>query len=437
MKHTWILTVIVAMMLSGAPANAQAQRLIVRDKLGLNGIQASCLVLGCNVAGNLGDPLGQVFLVTVNNLNLNRILSLLPLQSGIVSIEVDQVLSLVGPTLGSIPEQLDDSIPVKYYNGVVWHGYLTQPTNQIIRTSMAQSAFHVSGSGIVALIDTGIDPHHPAFSSVVLPGYDFTRNTPGADETGDLNHSTAAVLDGGGATTPALVNPSLAAVLSKPAAALLSNPSYSAFGHGTMTAGLVHLVAPTAKLLPLKAFGVNGAGYVSNVVSAIYYATNNDSNVISMSFSFAASSPEMTNAINYANGKGVICVASAGNDGKRIKVYPASLPDVMGIASTSDHDVQSSFSNYGSQVVWVAAPGEDVMSTYPGATYASSSGTSFSAPLVAGTAALLVNVSSTVNQSTASSAIAHAKWLSTDLNYGRLDTYQAVNAWFTAITKAH
>jgi subtilisin family serine protease len=74
------------------------------------------------------------------------------------------------------------------------------------------------------------------------------------------------------------------------------------------------------------------------------------------------------------------------------------------------------------------------MSTYPGATYASSSGTSFSAPLVAGTAALLVNVSNTVNQSTASSAIAHAKWLSTDLNNGRLDTYQAVNAWFRAVT---
>jgi len=432
MKRTCVLAVALAILLSVAPAKAQTQRLIVRDKLGLKGIQGSCLLLGCNVLGNLGDPLGQVFLVSVPGLNLNKILSLLPLQVGIVGVEVDQMLSLVSPTLGAIPQELDDSFPVKYYGGVVWHGYLTQPANQIIRTSQTQSAFHVSGGGIVALIDTGIDPQHPAFAAVVLPGYDFTRNTASADEKGDLNHSTAAVLDGGG-ETPVLVNPSLAAVLSKSAAAQLSNPNYSAFGHGTMTAGLVHLVAPTAKLLPLKAFSSNGTGYASNVIRAIYYATNAHTNVISMSFSFATTSPEMTNAVNFANSNGVICVASAGNDGKKIKVYPASLPNVMGIASTSNNDVQSSFSNYGPQVVWVAAPGEEVMSTYPGGTYATSSGTSFSAPLVAGTAALLVNVSSKVNQSTASGAVAHAKWLSPDLNYGRLDTYQAVNAWFKAV----
>jgi len=434
MKRAWILILASAMLLPAAVAQVPMQRLIVRDKLGLKGIQTSCILLGCNVVGNLGDPLGQVFSVTVLGLNTSKVLSMLPLQVGVLSVEVDQALSLVSPTLGAIPQQLDDKVPVRYYNGTVWHGYLTQPANQIIRTSQAQSAFHVSGAGIVAIIDTGLDPRHPAYSSVVLPGYDFTRNAAGADETGDLNHSTAAVLDGGGAT-PALVNPSLAAVLSKPAAALLSNPSYSAFGHGTMTAGLVHLVAPTAKLLPLKTFGANGAGYASNVIRAIYYAANNHANVISMSFSFATSSAEMVNAINFANGKGVICVASAGNDGKKVKVYPASLPNVVGVASTSDHDVQSSFSNFGSQVVWIAAPGEDVMSTYPGSTYASSSGTSFSAPLAAGTAALLVNVSNKVNQSTGSSALAHAKWLSTDLNYGRLDTYQAVNAWFRAVTK--
>jgi len=432
-RYISVFALAVAILLRATPADAQPQRLIVRDKLGLKALQKNCLLLGCNVAGSLGDPLNQLFLVTVPNvLNLNKVVSLLPIQLGVVGIEVDELLEIVGPSLGSIPTQLSDNIPVNYYGHPVWHGYLTQPANQITRISQTQSAFHVSGSGIVALIDTGIDAQHPALLGVVLPGYDFTRNTTNADEKGDLNHSTAAVLDGG---TPELVTPSVAAVVSQQAAAILGSSQYSAFGHGTMTAGLVHLVAPTAKLLPLKVFKSDGSGYSSDVIRAIYYATNNDSKVISMSFSFSASSAEMSKAISYATGKGLICVASAGNDGQKIKVYPASLSGVMGVASTSNSDIQSTFSNYGTQVVWVAAPGEGITSTYPFGTYASSSGTSFSAPLVAGTAALLVNVSPTVNQASAASAIAHAKWLSTDLNNGRLDTYQAVNAFFKTVTK--
>jgi subtilisin family serine protease len=436
MKRICIVLIVLAAMCSVTSANAQTQRLIVRDKLGLSALHANCLVLGCTVVTGLGDPLGQVFLVTVNSVNLTRVLSLLPLQLGVLSVEVDQLLSLTSPILGPIPQELDDTYPVKYYSGVVWHGYLTQKGNQIIRTSQTQSAFHVSGAGTVAVIDTGIDPTHPAFFGVLLPGYDFTRNTASGSEMGDLDHSTAAVLDGG-QETPMYVNPTLAAVLSKPAASALSNPNYAAFGHGTMTAGLVHLVAPTAKILPLKAFSANGSGYLSNVVRAIYYASSNHANVISMSFSFSSSSSALINAISTANTAGVICVAAAGNDGKDISVYPASLAHVMGVASTSNTDVQSSFTNYGPQVVWVAAPGEDVMSTYPGSTYASSSGTSFSTPLVAGTAALLVNVSPKVNENTAASAIAHAKWLSPNLNNGRLDTYQAVNAWTFASKTSH
>jgi subtilisin family serine protease len=154
-----------------------------------------------------------------------------------------------------------------------------------------------------------------------------------------------------------------------------------------------------------------------------------------MSFSFADSSAELSAAITYANGKNVICVAAAGNSGEKITVYPASLPAVMGVGSTSDSDIQSTFSNYGPQVLWVAAPGQGITSTYPFGTYASSSGTSFSAPLVSGTAALLVNISTTVTQSTAAAAIAHAKWLSADLNNGRLDTYQAVDAWIETVKK--
>ena len=70
--------------------------------------------------------------------------------------------------------------------------------------------------------------------------------------------------------------------------------------------GVIHLVAPTAKLLPLKAFSANGSGSLSNILAAIYFAVQNHANVINMSFDLTSSSTELTNAINYANSKNVI-----------------------------------------------------------------------------------------------------------------------------------
>jgi subtilisin family serine protease len=82
--------------------------------------------------------------------------------------------------------------------------------------------------------------------------------------------------------------------------------------------------------------------------------------------------------------------------------------------------------------VWVAAPGEGIVSTYPYGTYAAGWGTSFSAPFVSGTAALLINVSAGVNQQTAAAAIANAQPISsTGMGNGRLDTYMAVQSWVT------
>ncbi len=425
-------SLVVAILLLGvvvAPgASAQQSRLIVRDTLGLEHLSVLCPLLGCSVIGGLGDPLQQVFVVApTSQIDLASLLNLLPLQLGIQDAEVDQLLNLVTPPLNFIPEALQDNVPVDYYGTLVWSGYIDQPANSIVRTAETQRQYKVSGAGIVAVIDTGVDPTHPALALVLLPGYDFTTNSAGADETGGLDHSTVAVLDNGGGP-PVYVNPSLASTVTEAAATALSNPQYSAFGHGTMTAGIVHLVAPTAKILPLKAFSADGTGYLSDVLRAIYYATAANSKVISMSFSFADSSGEMSAAINYADSQGVICVASAGNNGEEIEVYPASLSHVMGVASTSDSDTLSSFSNYGPQVVWVGAPGENIVTTYPYDNYASSSGTSFSAPFVSGTAALLVNVNRAVSPTAAANAIANAKYISSALDHGRLDTYLAVGS---------
>jgi subtilisin family serine protease len=410
-------------------AEAQQQRLIVRDKFGLSHLGLLCSILGCNVSLNLGDPVHQLFLVTPNQgIGLNFLLSTLLQQLGILDAEVDQTIALISPTLTAIPNGLYDAWPDYYYGSYVWNGYLNQPASGIVGISSTQEMFNVSGTGIVAVIDTGLDPRHPALAQVVLPGYDFTRNSAGADETGDLDHSTAGVLDGGPGIA-LYVTPWLAAVVPPAGAAALNNPAYSAFGHGTMTAGLVHLVAPTAKILPLKAFGANGSGYASDVIRALYYAAAQGANVVSMSFSFSAlPSTEMLKAVNYLTAQGLTCVAAAGNDGKKISVYPASYTGVIGVASTSDNDTRSSFSNYGSQVVWVAAPGEGVVSSFPFGTYASASGTSFSTPLVAGTVALLNNFNQGLNPAAIKNAVGNAVYLTQDLNRGRLDTTLALGS---------
>jgi subtilisin family serine protease len=198
-----------------------------------------------------------------------------------------------------------------------------------------------------------------------------------------------------------------------------------------MTAGIVHLVAPQANLMPLKAFNAAGQGLASDVLRAIYYAVNHGAKVISMSFDFTSPSKELATAINYATARGVICVASAGNDGAMETVYPASLPNVINVASTSANNTPSAFSNYGAPPVWLSAPGEAVMTTYPGNTYAVGWGTSFSAPLVSGTVALMAGTNGVLlNEQEAAEALSHAQPICySQFGYGVLDTYQAVKAW--------
>lgn len=424
-RYGWMLLLLI---LTALPqANAQ-QGIIVRDVLGVSGLKTSCLLLNCQVALSLGDPEGQLFLVTVNSpLNLAPVLNLLLNQLGVVDAEVNQELFLTEAVAGPVPESLLDSTPIPYYSAPVWDGYANQPAAAMVEVQQAQLAFGVTGSGTVAMIDTGVDTQHPALVPVLVQGYNFINNTPNGSEMGDVNESTAAVLDGG-SPAPAIVNSSTIAVLNESTAAVLDGGPNSAFGHGTMTAGIVHLVAPTAKIMPLKAFSSDGTGYLSNIIRAMYYAVNNGGKVVSMSFSFNSYSKEMANAVNYANKKGVICVASAGNSGEDVTVYPAGLSHVMGVASVSDFDTRSSFSNYGPDV-WVAAPGEGIISTYPYGTYSAGWGTSFSAPFVSGTAALLVNVSPSVNQQTAAAAIANAQWISSGMGNGLLNVNAAVQSW--------
>ena len=423
---------------------ANQNRFIVRSTLGLQALTQLCVLptLGCTVVGALDGNLNQLFLLTTpSTVDPTVFLTVLKATAGIVDAELDQLLSLapgLNKVVTPLPSGLTDIAPVTYYGSSVWHGYFNQPAAAKVQVLNAQSTFSVAGAGIVADIDTGVDPNHPVFTGVLLQGYDFTRNQPGASEINDLTPSDfptfpPTACSGSTCPQPAIVNQSSAAILEQSSAAILEqNPKYAAFGHGTMVMGVIHLVAPQAKLLPLKAFNSDGTGYLSDILRAIYYAVQNNSKIVNMSFEFKVSSPdpELQSAINYANQLGVICSASAGNDAQlNPTVYPAGFTvAVMGVASTSDLDARSSFSNYGDALVFVAAPGEAIITTYPFATYSAGWGTSFSAPFVSGGASLLVNKQPGMSHSVAAAAIAHADVVGPDLGHGRLNLVLALGS---------
>src|SRR5467141_4020854 len=431
MKRKLLSAVIIAVLTLAAskPAAAQ-QRYIVRTSGGLNSVLNLCLSADCQVQGSLDGPVGQTYLVTstgnILQALIGGVVNLLEALLGIQSIEPDRSLPIPLPPINNAPYGLSDTTAVNYFGSVVTHGYAAQPAGQIIRLTDAHKGFGITGSGVVAVIDTGVDVNHPVLVPVLLPGYDFTRNQPGASEWLDWPLSGTSTATG----QSGVVQQQSAAILDQQSAAILDGKPCGAFGHGTMTSGLVHLAAPTAKILPLKAFTASGTGYLANIVAALYYAVQHNANVVNMSFDLSYSSSALSRAVSYANKAGVVLVAAAGNENTSARVYPAAFSgSVVGVASTTDWDKRSSFSNYGTADVWIAAPGENVISTYPGGTYGSESGTSFSSPLVAGTVALMLSAKHPLNQSQAASALQHAVVLTPDLNHGRLDAYQAVSAW--------
>jgi hypothetical protein len=429
MKRRILFLLFCLALLTAKPAAAD-NRFIVRtsSSLGQQLLSTVCLLQGCTVVGAIDGTLNQVFLLTApSTVDPTALLNVLNGTLGIVNAELDQVISLVGGQnqLTTVPGGLSDSTPVQYYGATVWDGYANQPAAQKVRAAEAQNTFQVSGTGIVADIDTGVDPTHPALQAVLLPGYDFTRNQANGSEMTDFTQPPPS----GNPPAPAKVNQSTAAVLDQSTAAVLDgNTQYAAFGHGTMVMGVIHLVAPHAQLLPLKAFKADGSAFLSDILRAVYYAAQNNANVINMSFDLKINSQEFASALSYVGPLKIICVASAGNDGAQETVYPAAYTsDVMGVASTDLSDQRSSFSNFG-PIVWVAAPGEQIVTTYPFSTYAAGSGTSFSAPFVSGTSALFHELQPGGAQTDAAQAIAHAQPIGAGMGNGRLDIVQALQS---------
>lgn len=315
----------------------------------------------------------------------------------------------------AILETLPDRTPISYFGALVWNGYANQSAASVLRLAAAHSTFR-TGTDVIAVIDTGVDPNHHLLRDVLVPGFDFTRDEAGVpSEWTDISGSVVAILEETrppGTFRSVIVNQSTAPILDGSTVAILETSGAElpvAFGHGTMVAGLVHLVAPTARVMPLKAFRADGSSTVADILRAIYFAADNGARVINMSFSLAEASDELMRAINYATSRGVICVASVGNGGSEALVFPAGFRHVIGVGSINSAGARSLFSNYGRGLVRLLLPGEELITSYPGGHYAAAWGTSFSTAIAAGAAALLTHLDGAIAQERVDQLLAHAQ----------------------------
>lgn len=296
----------------------------------------------------------------------------------------------------------------------LWAGYTYQRATwrTDLHFSHSLGGSHCGQGMTIAVIDTGVDEEHPLLASALVPGWDFLGETEGASEWSGLDHSARAIVEhsaraiveqssevvlAGQATISALGGSS--PILSQEQAAALEDLGLGPyFGHGTMVAGLIRLAAPGAQIMPLRAFDTEGSGHIFDIVEAIYFAVDHGADIINMSFSIEDPSDELSAAIQHAKRNGVLLVAAAGNQGAAEDVYPAALRAPIGVAALDLDDSLGSFSNWGMANAAIAAPGTAVVSLFPGGGFAAGWGTSFSAPLVSGTLALIRYLNPNGNQ---------------------------------------
>jgi type VII secretion-associated serine protease mycosin len=275
---------------------------------------------------------------------------------------------LTSPTPAAAAPGAECANPPKVYKGTPW-SLERVLLNDLWKQSM--------GEGVrVAVIDTGVDVKNPQLKSAVDAGSGLnTLPKPKKNDKGE-----------------------------PPPIRGKANGTTDTVGHGTKVAGIIAArkmkgtgfvgLAPKSTIIPIRQNDENGSGTAATLADAIDHAVRKKADVINISQDTAeALRPDsvLKTAVDNALSREIVVVASAGNDGLGGNVketYPASFDGVLAVASSDRNNERAPFSQSG-DFVGVAAPGVDMVSTMPGKGHCPDNGTSFSAPYVAGVAALI------------------------------------------------
>jgi thermitase len=201
----------------------------------------------------------------------------------------------------------------------------------------------------IAVIDSGLDLNHPAFSRSLVPASQMRDFVDGDNIPHDVT-----------------------------------------YGHGTAVAAVVLQVAPAARILPIRVLDQTGTGDADKLAKAIQYAISSKADVINISLSVAGTSEPVRRAIKAASNAKIPVMLSAGNRNGAVG-FPATLavgpPSVVSVGSLNAGGTKSVFSNFGANLE-LSAPGEGIVTAYPNNQSIVASGTSMAAAVVSGAVAL-------------------------------------------------
>lgn len=318
-----------------------------------------------------------------------------------------------------------------------WHRYL--------QTKAAWGLTRGNDSVVIGIIDTGVDYLNPALGNRIylnngetgLDAQGRDRKTNGLDDDGNgyvddwrgWDFTDIPGLDDGDAQDP-------------------DNNPMDENGHGTAVAGIVSArpsvtgpvegIAPGCRVMPLRCGTASGWLQIDDIAEALVYAADNRVAVVNMSLTTHEYSALLEAACAYAYQQNVVLIASAGNDAVTAMRYPAGYSTVIAVGATDRDDFLASFSNFGSWLT-LTAPGVQIRTTTLNAGYTDFSGTSASAPMVAGVAALIRSYRPTFsNEQVRSALVASADDLGNrgwDPYYGagRVNAYRALKVPYITI----